>query len=130
VIIKAKLKKLDSWTKAKRKICQRYTQELNSVVVTPKEAPWSYHTYYVYVIEVPKGTRDKLQAFLKQKGISTNIHYKLPTHTTKAFKEHSWVSLPRTEYVCKNILSLPCYHTLTTAQQDYIIKNIKEFYAN
>ena len=130
VIIKAKLKKLDSWTKAKRKICHRYTQELNSVVVTPKEAPWSYHTYYVYVIEVPKGTRDKLQAFLKQKGISTNIHYKLPTHTTKAFKEHSWISLPRTEYVCKNILSLPCYHTLTNAQQDYIIKNIKEFYAN
>ena len=130
VIIKAKLKKLDSWTKAKRKICQRYTQELNSVVVTPKEAPWSYHTYYVYVIEVPKGTRDKLQAFLKQKGITTNIHYKLPTHTTKAFKEYSWWPLPRTEYVCKNILSLPCYHTLTTAQQDYIIKNIKEFYAN
>lgn len=130
VIIKAKLKKLDSWTKAKRKICHRYTQELKNVVVTPKEAPWSYHTYYVYVIEVPKGTRDKLQDFLKQKGISTNIHYKLPTHITKAFKEYSWWPLPRTEYVCKNILSLPCYHTLTTAQQDYIIKNIKEFYAN
>ena len=130
VITQAKLKKLDSWTKKKRKVCHRYTDELKGIVKTPKEAPWSYHTYYVYVIETPKGTRDNLQKYLKEKGISTNIHYRNPTHTTKAFKEYSWWSLPNTEYMCKNILSLPCYHTLTNKQQDYIIKAIKDFYAN
>ena len=130
VVTQAKLKKLDSWTKKKRKVCHRYTDELKGIVKTPKEAPWSYHTYYVYVIETPKGTRDNLQKYLKEKGISTNIHYRNPTHTTKAFKEYSWWSLPNTEYMCKNILSLPCYHTLTNKQQDYIIKAIKDFYAN
>ena len=129
VVIQAKLKKIDAWLDKKRKICRKYTKELEGVVKCPKEAPWSKHTYYVYVIETPEGTRDKLQQFLKQKGIGTNIHYKFPTHKTKAFNEYT-KDLKRTEYICKNILSLPCYHTLPEHHQNYIIKCVKEFYAN
>ena len=129
VVIQAKLKKIDAWLDEKRKICRKYTKELEGVVKCPKEAPWSKHTYYVYVIETPEGTRDKLQEFLKQKGIGTNIHYKFPTHKTKAFNEYTQ-DLKRTEYICKNILSLPCYHTLPEHHQNYIIKCVKEFYAN
>ena len=62
-------------------------------------------------------------SFLKEKGVATNIHYKFPTHVTKAFDDGT--ILPRTEYVCDNILSLPCYHTLQEHHQDYIIKAIK-----
>ena len=61
VVIQAKLKKIDAWLDKKRKICRKYTKELEGVVKCPKEAPWSKHTYYVYVIETPEGTRDKLQ---------------------------------------------------------------------
>jgi dTDP-4-amino-4,6-dideoxygalactose transaminase len=128
VIVGIRLKKLHEWTEKKRKICRRYTEKLKEIVKCPKEAPWAYHTYYVYVIETPKGTRDALQKHLKEKGIATNIHYKFPTHTTKAFKDEYTEKLPRTEYVCNNILSLPCYHTLPTHHQDYIINAIKEFY--
>lgn len=128
VIVQAKLKKIDEWLDQKREICRRYTKQLDGIVKCPKEAPWSKHSYYVYVIETPAGTRDKLLTFLKDKGIATNIHYKHPTHKTKAFKDGT--VLPRTEYVCKNIVSLPCYHTLPGHHQDYIIKAIKEFYAD
>jgi len=128
VVIEAKLKKIDAWLDQKRHICRRYTKQLNDVVKCPKEAPWSKHSYYVYVIETPKGTRDKLQQFLKEKGIATNIHYKFPTHKTKAFDDGT--ELPKTEYICDNIISLPCYHTLPEHHQDYIIKAIREFYAN
>ena len=128
VIVQAKLKKVDEWLDKKREICRRYTKLLNGIVNCPKEALWSKHTYYVYVIETPEGTRDQLQQFLREKGIATNIHYKYPTHKTKAFEDGT--VLPRTEYVCDNILSLPCYHTLPEHHQDYIINAIKEFYAN
>ena len=128
VVVEAKLKKIDKWLDKKRQICSRYTEQLQDVVKCPKEAPWSKHSYYVYVIETPEGSRDKLQAFLEQKGVATNIHYKFPTHTTKAFNDGT--ILPRTEYVCDNILSLPCYHTLPEHHQDYIIKAIRDFYAN
>tara|TARA_R110001632_G_scaffold5761_1_gene23251 strand:- start:313 stop:1410 length:1098 start_codon:yes stop_codon:yes gene_type:complete len=128
VIVQTKLKKIDGWLDKKRQICRKYTEQLNDIVKCPKEAPWSKHSYYVYVIETPDGTRDKLQEFLKDKGISTNIHYKFPTHKTKAFDDGT--ELPKTEYICSNILSLPCYHTLPDHHQDYIIKAIREFYAN
>ena len=128
VIVQAKLKKIDAWLDRKRQICRRYTEQLHDIVICPQEAPWSKHTYYVYVIETPEGTRDKLQQFLKDKGIATNIHYKFPTHKTKAFD--TGVELPNTEYACNNILSLPCYHTLPEHHQDYIIKAIKEFYGD
>ena len=129
VVIQTKLKKIDDWLDKKRKICRKYTKELEGIVKCPKEAPWSKHTYYVYVIETPEGTRDKLQEYLKQKGIGTNIHYKFPTHKTKAFKDYT-TQLEKTEFICKNILSLPCYHTLPEHHQNYIIKCVKEFYAN
>ena len=128
VIVQAKLKKIDEWLDKKRQICRRYTEQLDDTVICPQEAPWSKHTYYVYVIETPEGTRDKLQQFLKDKGIATNIHYKFPTHKTKAF--NTGIDLPNTEYACDNILSLPCYHTLPEHHQDYIIKAIKDFYEN
>ena len=127
VVVQTKLKKIDEWLEKKREICRRYTEQLKDVVGCPKEAPWSKHTYYVYVIETPEGTRDALQSFLKEKGIATNIHYKFPTHRTKAFEDGT--DLPRTEYVCENILSLPCYHTLPDHHQQYVINCIKEFYA-
>ena len=128
VIVQAKLKKIDGWLDKKREICRKYTEQLNDIVKCPKEAPWSKHSYYVYVIETPNGTRDELQEFLKEKGIATNIHYKFPTHKTKAFDNGT--ELPKTEYICDNIISLPCYHTLASHHQDYIIKAIREFYAN
>lgn len=127
VIVQTKLKKIDEWIDKKRDICRRYTEQLKDVVGCPKEAPWSKHTYYVYVIETPEGTRNALQSFLKGKGIATNIHYKFPTHRTKAFEDGT--ELSRTEYVCENILSLPCYHTLPDHHQQYVINCIKEFYA-
>ena len=128
VIVQAKLKKIDKWLDKKRQICRKYTEHLDDIVECPLEAPWSKHTYYVYVIQTPEGTRDKLQEFLKKKGIATNIHYKFPTHKTKAFDDGT--ELPNTEYACDNILSLPCYHTLPDHHQEYIIKAIKEFYAD
>ena len=129
VIVQAKLKKIDEWLDQKRLICRRYTRLLDGIVKCPKEAPWSKHTYYVYVIQTPEGTRDELQQFLKEKGIATNIHYKFPTHKTKAFLDNE-AELPKTEYACENILSLPCYHTLPEHHQDYVINAIKEFYAD
>jgi len=129
VIVQAKLKKIDAWLDKKREICRRYTKQLDGIVKCPKEAPWSKHTYYVYVIQTPEGTRDELQQFLKEKGIATNIHYKFPTHKTKAFLDNE-AELPKTEYACENILSLPCYHTLPEHHQDYVINAIKEFYAD
>ena len=128
VILKQKLKKIDNWIDKKRIVCQRYTKELNSVVNCPKETSWSKHTYYVYVIEVPNGTRDRLKNYLQERSIETKIHYINSTHKLSYIKNK--VKLPKTEYMSKNILSLPCYHDMTKLYQQIVIDSIKEFYNN
>ena len=72
VIVEAKLQKIDQWLDKKIQICRRYTEHLKNIVQCPKEVPWGKHTYYVYVIQTPKGTRDNLQAFLQEKGIAVS----------------------------------------------------------
>jgi len=126
VILQNKLKKLDKWIDKKRTVCKNYTQTLSNIVKCPKETPWSKHTYYVYVIETPEGTRDKLKTFLKEKGIETKIHYENSTHLLSYIKVAQ--KLPVTEHISRNILSLPCYYDLPEHWQEYIINNIKEFY--
>ena len=128
VILKQKLKKIDNWIDKKRIVCQKYTKELNSVVNCPKETSWSKHTYYVYVIEVPNGTRNKLKNYLQERGIETKIHYIDSTHKLSYIKNK--IKLPKTEYMSRNILSLPCYYDISNLCQQKVIDSIKEFYNN
>jgi dTDP-4-amino-4,6-dideoxygalactose transaminase len=128
IILKQKLKKIDNWIDKKRIVCQKYTKELNSVVNCPKETSWSKHTYYVYVIEVPNGTRDKLKNYLQERGIETKIHYVDSTHKLNYIKNK--IELPKTEYMSRNILSLPCYYDISNLCQQKVIDSIKEFYKN
>ena len=68
--------------------------------------------------------------FLAEKNIETKIHYPIPLHLQIAAKKLKYKkgSLPNVENLSKKILSLPIYPELTFNQQDYIIKNIKEFF--
>ena len=120
-ILLAKLPYLKEWNTGRKRVAARYDAELSHVVKTPKKSGLSDHVYYVYVIEVEN--RDSLAAYLKECGIATNIHYPIPCHIQPAFSKFN-VSLPNCEQASKRILSLPCYHTLTEAQQEYIIDKI------
>tara|TARA_Y100001970_G_scaffold294371_1_gene452039 strand:- start:68925 stop:70013 length:1089 start_codon:yes stop_codon:yes gene_type:complete len=126
VVLSAKLKKIDEWIDSKREVCKIYDEELAGIVKTPLQRPGSYHTYYVYGIECPDNTRNNLVDFLKKNEIQTRISWPLGVHETQAYGVYCLDRLPKTEHVTKNVLSLPCYHTIR--EQDYVIKKIKEFY--
>lgn len=126
VVCLAKLKKLDEWIDSKREICKVYDEELANIVQIPLQRPDSYHTFYAYVIQCPDNTRDALEKFLQDNGIQTRISWPMGVHMTQAYGVYCLDSLPKTENVTKNILSLPCYHTLR--DQDHVIQKVKEFY--
>ncbi len=121
-IVEAKLPYLDGWLKKKREICRYYSEELKDYYTTPKETPWSTHTYYVYVLEHER--RDWLREKLAEHGIATNIHYPKPNNIQPAFKDYH-CALPRTEHACSRIFSIPCYHSLSDSNIEYIIKTLK-----
>lgn len=71
--------------------------------------------------------RDALRNYLHENGIQTSNHYP-PIHKFSIYKENS-SSLPITEYVCENEITLPMYAVLTNKEIAWIAETIKTFFA-
>lgn len=130
-ILSVKLKYLADWNEARRKHAAKYTQLLSSVkeVITPREAADNEHIYHIYAIRIKE--RDKLMAYLAEKGISCNIHYPVPIHLQDAYSSlnNDRGSFPVSEKCAAEYLSLPMYAELTADQIDWVVNQIKVFYA-
>ncbi len=123
-VVQAKLPYLKSWLDRKHKIAEYYTTGLQQYYKTPQESTWGKHTYYVYVLQHEH--RDRIRDALQERGIQTNIHYPNPTHMTPAFRP--WAkTLNTTEKISSKIFSIPCYHSLTDNQVEYVVDTLKEF---
>ena len=83
---------------------------------------------FLYVIQTPQ--RNELQAFLKNKGVNTGIHYPIPIHQQKAIKTLGYKEghLPITERITPQILSLPMFAELSGEEIKYVSDSIKDFY--
>jgi dTDP-4-amino-4,6-dideoxygalactose transaminase len=123
-IVLAKLTKLTQWIARKQKICNYYNEKLKNHIKTPVTEKFNTHSWYVYVLQTQK--RNELQAFLEYNQVATNIHYARPTHTQPAYR--SWYrSCPVTEQACEEILSIPCWYSMTDTQVDYVADKILEW---
>ncbi len=130
-VLRCKLPHLDRWNEQRRKHAHQYTQLFkNGPVTTPTECPTNRHVYHLYVIRAPQ--RDELQAWLKQRGVSTGIHYPVPLHQQKAlrFLGYNTGDLPATERIAGEILSLPLYPELNSDQVQYVADSIAAFYSS
>lgn len=113
------------------KAAERYREKLSGVVVTPKVlngylSSWAQYTILLNTSE----QRDKLQAFLKEKGIPSMIYYPRPMHKQGAFENFDTVktSLSVTEGICGRVLSLPIHPYLEEKDQDEVVNAVKEFF--
>lgn len=127
-VLSVKLRYLDQWNAARRRLAERYTARLRGVQ-TPRVRPGAEHVYHLYVVRTPR--RDALRAFLAERGVGTGLHYALPTHLQPAYRDlgHKAGSLPVTEQQAAEVLSLPLYPELTPAEVDLVIDLVNEFTA-
>jgi len=129
-ILRVKLKHLKNWTIERQKIAEYYNQKLSKVgdIVTPEILVDRTHIFHQYTITTKY--REKLQNYLKEKGIPAMIYYPLPLHLQPAFKYLGYKKgdFPKAEKAAKEVLSLPIYPELSGKNQDFIIKTIKKFY--
>ncbi|MBN8656076.1 MAG: DegT/DnrJ/EryC1/StrS family aminotransferase [Anaerolineae bacterium] len=127
-ILQAKLPHLDGWNEKRRELSKRYDEHLAPLgIVTPVEREWAKHVYHLYVIRTSK--RDTLQAFLKDKGIASEVYYPLPPHLSMPCKKFGYKEgdFPHAEKAAKETLALPLYPEMTLAQQDEVIAAVREF---
>lgn len=125
-ILNVKLKYLNEWIERRRNNAKLYSGLLKNVIM-PIEKDYSKHSYYVYTIRVKN--RDKLQEFLKENGIATQIYYPIPLHLQSAYKnlDYKEGDFPVTEKIAKEILSLPMFPELTEEEIKYICEKVNYF---
>ncbi len=130
-ILLVKLKHIDEFTKARKKVAARYNKGLKgiSLIKAPVKATYSTHVYHQYTIQVKEGKRDELKAYLQEKGIPSMVYYPLPVHHQEAFEKK--IKIPHavltSNYLCERVLSLPIHTEMTEGEQDYIIQTIIEY---
>ena len=119
-ILKTKLQHLSEWNKKRQANAARYNDLLTThadSVTVPYESSWSRAVYHLYVVQVE--SRDALQQQLADAGIGTGIHYPIPLHLQKAYRNLGYKpgTFPVAEAAATRIVSLPIYPNLTFEQQ-------------
>lgn len=125
-ILRVKLRYLDSWNAARQQHAAHYIEALkDSGLILPVVHPEAESVWHLFVVRVSE--REKFQARLKEQGISTGIHYPLPLHQQPAYQYLGVATgtLPVTEKVASEIVSLPMYAELTEEQVEKISEAVK-----
>ncbi len=107
VILRAKLKRIDQYNRARRRAAHLYTELMADLpVITPFEDGAGEHVYHQYTLLCDR--RDEVMKALQDNQIGCAIYYPVPLHRQNVFKEdYAGVSLPNTEAVAAQCLSLP-----------------------
>ncbi len=127
-ILGAKLRHLESWTKARRAHAVRYDELLaDGNGRTPETMPYARHVYHVYAVLVKN--RDAVRQKMQEARIATGIHYPIPLHLQKCFVGLGYErgDFPVAEQVAEEQLSLPMYPELSDEQIVRIAATLKEF---
>jgi aminotransferase EvaB len=127
-ILAAKLGSLDRLNSRRRAIAQRYCSGLaglDGLRVTATEG--ESFVAHLFVVRCP--LRDRLRSWLSDRGITTEIHYPVPDHlqASQAGLPCRHMSLTATERSATEVLSLPCFPSLTDTEVDYVLQCVTEW---
>jgi dTDP-4-amino-4,6-dideoxygalactose transaminase len=114
-VLRVKLRHLDSWNAARRRVAERYSELLrDSEFRTPAPLrPGEDHVYHLYVVR--HHNRSAVAQALQENRIGFGMHYPVPIHRTGAYASLGLEpgSYPHSERMAEEIISLPMYPELT-----------------
>lgn len=125
-ILRVKLKYLDDDNRLRQQVAAYYYENIkNPLVKLPTRLPDENNVYHLFPIFCER--RDELLAYLAEQGIQTLIHYPVPPHRQECYKEWNGISLPITERIAKEELSLPISPVLTNEETEIVVEQINAF---
>ena len=133
-MLSVKLKYLDEQTTQRRQIAQIYQEGINHPAITLPLAPGvsalalTSHAWHLFVVRCEQ--RDALQKHLAAQGVQTLIHYPIPPHQQKAYRQWNALSFPLTERIHEQVLSLPIGPTMTVAEAHSVVDACNRFVVN
>jgi dTDP-4-amino-4,6-dideoxygalactose transaminase len=125
-VLRVKLPHLSRWTAMRRANAARYDALMASAGLTgrvtlPVTPADRVHIFNQYIIRVPD--RDRVRAFLAERGIGTEIYYPVPFHLQECFAGlgHHRGDFPHAEAAADSTLALPIYGELSADQQAAVV---------
>jgi dTDP-4-amino-4,6-dideoxygalactose transaminase len=126
-ILRIKLKGLDLQNASRRELAEVYNRELASIPelclpLIPKD---NSHVFHLYVLRFKD--RDWLKERLSEQGVETLIHYPIPPHLQECYAGLNLASgsLPISERIHREVLSLPLWPGMKEVEQERVIETIK-----
>ena len=139
-VLDVKLRHLDEDLKARQIIAAYYYDNINNPLITlPKRLPDTENVYHLFPILVKNPSlqggvgvgRDALQTYLAKNGVGTVIHYPIAPHKQECYANEVWntpqLSLPITEQIANEELSLPISPTITLEEAKEVVQLINEW---
>lgn len=125
-VLSVRLRYLDEDNAERRRIALRYIEEIRNPLLTlPSRDYWRHSVFHIFPVLTPR--RDELQRYLADNGVQTVIHYPIPPHKQECYASWHNLSLPVTERIHREELSIPCNQVLTDEEVTTIIKLLNEW---
>jgi dTDP-4-amino-4,6-dideoxygalactose transaminase len=129
-ILRVKLPYLEGWNERRRAIAGRFDKMIAGTHLKPApRASWADPSYYFYVARTPE--RDAFRAALKDAGIATDVSWPEPPHLQPAYARLGYGkgSLPVTERLCEEVVTIPLFPQLTEQEVDRICAALQSYSA-
>jgi len=141
-VLLAKLPHLDADNQRRKDIAARYERAVSNPIVRLRlddsepalpslhPSPFTLHEalntiHHIFPIFCSR--RDELQRYLAENGVETLIHYPIPPHKQRCYREWNHLSLPVTELIHAQELSIPCHQAMTDIEVDAVIGLLNNF---
>lgn len=129
-LLRVKLPQLPAYCAARQANAAFYTERLGGLpgVILPRATPGNDHIWNQYTLRLTgAGRRDALRAHLAAAGIGHEIYYPLPLHRQECFAYLPQVTLPVTDALAQEVVSIPVFPELTAAERSTVAESIRAF---
>ena len=127
-VLDVKLKYLVEDNAHRKAMAHYYYEHINNPMISlPDRLPDEQNVYHLFPILVGKSKRDALHDYLEQNGVGTVIHYPIPPHKQECYKNWNGLSLPITEKIANEELSLPIGPSIAMKEVVEIVRLINDF---
>ncbi len=129
-VLDVKLKYLDEDNAHRKAMAKLYYEGIKNPLITlPDRLSDDQNVYHLFPIFCDR--RDELQAYLKENGVGTVIHYPIPPFKQECYSKESWnvpkMDYPITDKIHNTELSLPIGPTITQAEVKEVIRQLNLF---
>lgn len=124
-VLEAKLPHLDDDNARRKEIATLYINKVKNPLLRMPETERN-SVWHIFPVLSPR--RDELQQYLRDHGVETQIHYPIPPHKQRCYADWNSLSLPITELIHAQELSIPCHPAMTQEEADHIADLLNDFH--